>query len=49
MEVRYLANDSEAVEYLKVSAASFIWKFDKNEDTNCEMPVLGAFHELLGL
>ena len=45
MEVRYLANDSEAVEYLKVSAASFIWKFDKNEDTHCEMPVLGAFHE----
>lgn len=45
MEVRYLANDNEAVEYLKVSAASFIWKFDKNEDTRCEMPVLGAFHE----
>lgn len=45
MEVRYIANDNEAVEYLKVSAASFIWKFDKNEDTHCEMPVLGAFHE----
>lgn len=45
MEIRYLANDSEAVEYLRISAASFIWKFDKNEDTHCEMPVLGAFHE----
>ncbi len=44
MEVRYINKDEE-VDYLKISAASFIWKFDKNEDTHVEMPVLGAFHE----
>lgn len=44
MEVRYI-NKEEEVHYLKISAASFIWKFDKDEDTHCEMPVLGAFHK----
>ena len=44
MEVR-LINPEEAVDYLKISAASFIWKFNKDEDEDVEMPVLGAFHE----
>ncbi len=44
MEVR-LIKPEEAVDYLKISAASFIWKFNKDEDTDVEMPVLGAFHE----
>lgn len=44
MEVR-LINSEEAVDYLKISAASFIWKFDKEVDKEVEMPVLGAFHE----
>ncbi len=43
MEVR-LIKPEEAVDYLKISAASFIWKFNKDEDTDVEMPVLGAFH-----
>lgn len=43
MEIRYITPD-EAVDFLKISAASFIWKFDKNEDTQVEMPVLGAFN-----
>lgn len=43
MEVRLIKPD-EAVDYLKISAASFIWKFDKNVDKEVEMPVLGAFH-----
>lgn len=44
MEVR-LIKPEEAVAYLKISAASFIWKFDKEVDKEVEMPVLGAFHE----
>lgn len=44
MEVR-LIKPEEAVDYLKISAASFIWKFDKDVDKEVEMPVLGAFHE----
>lgn len=44
MEIRYITKD-EAVDYLKVSAASFIWKFDAKVDTSCSMPVLAAFHE----
>ena len=44
MEIR-LIKPEEAVDYLKISAASFIWKFDKEVDKEVEMPVLGAFHE----
>lgn len=42
MEVRFIKPE-EASDYLKVSAASFIWKFDKEVDNKVEMPVLGAF------
>jgi predicted acetyltransferase len=42
MEVR-LIKPEEAVDYLKISAASFIWKFNKEEDKEVEIPVLGAF------
>ena len=42
MEIRYI-KDSEAAEYNKVSAASFIWKFNAEEDSTVEIPVLGAF------
>ena len=44
MEVR-LIKPEEAVDYLKISAASFIWKFNAEEDKETEVPVLGAFHE----
>lgn len=44
MDVR-LINGEEAVDYLKISAASFIWKFDKDVDKEVEMPVLGAFSD----
>lgn len=44
MDVRFIKPD-EAVDYLKISAASFIWKFDKDVDKEVEMPVLGAFHD----
>ncbi len=43
MEVR-LIKPEEAAAYLKISAASFIWKFNKDEDKEVEMPVMGAFH-----
>ena len=43
MEVRFIKPE-EAQDYLKVSAASFIWNFDKEKDTSVEMPVLGAFY-----
>ena len=43
MEVRFIKPE-EASDYLKVSAASFIWKFDKEVDNKVEMPVLGAFY-----
>lgn len=44
MEVR-LIKPEEAVDYLKISAASFIWKFDKEVDKEVEIPVMGAFYE----
>lgn len=40
-----MIKSDEEVDYLKISSASFIWKFDKDVDTGCEMPVLGAFDE----
>ena len=43
MEVR-LIKPEEAADFLKISAASFIWKFDKEIDNKLDMPVLGAFH-----
>lgn len=43
MEIRYIKPE-EAVDYLKISAASFIWKFDAEEDKEVEIPVLGAFN-----
>ncbi len=42
MEVR-LIKPEEAADYLRISAASFIWKFNKDEDKEVEMPVMGAF------
>lgn len=42
MEVRLIKSE-EAMDYHKISAASFIWKFDKDIDNAVEMPVLGAF------
>lgn len=44
MEVRYIRPE-EAADYQKVSAASFIWKFDAEVDSTVEMPVLAAFNE----
>lgn len=44
MEVRYITKD-EAVDFLKVSAASFIWKFDAAVDDHVDVPVLAAFHK----
>ena len=44
MEVRYI-NKNEEVDFLKVSAASFIWKFDAEADTGTKVPVLGAFND----
>lgn len=44
MEVRYI-KENEAADYQKVSAASFIWKFNAEEDSTAEMPVLAAFDE----
>ena len=44
MEVR-LIKPEEAADYLRVSAASFIWKFNKDVDNEVQMPVLAAFHE----
>ena len=43
MEVRFIKPE-EAADFLKISAASFIWKFDKEIDNKLDMPVLGAFH-----
>ncbi len=43
MEIRYIKPE-EAVDYLKVSAASFIWKFDAEVDKSVEIPVMAAFH-----
>lgn len=44
MEVR-LIRPEEAADYHRISAASFIWKFDKDVDNEVEMPVLGAFYK----
>ncbi|MBR3588057.1 MAG: GNAT family N-acetyltransferase [Clostridia bacterium] len=44
MEVRFIKPE-EAVDYHKISAASFIWKFDENEDNKVDVPILGAFHK----
>ncbi|MBO5858143.1 MAG: hypothetical protein J6Q87_07830 [Clostridia bacterium] len=43
MEVRFIKPE-EAADFLKISAASFIWKFDKEIDNKLDMPVLGAFY-----
>lgn len=43
MQVRYIKPE-EAADYLKVSAASFIWKFDAEVDKETEAPVLAAFN-----
>lgn len=43
MDVR-LITPEEAVDYHRVSAASFIWKFNKDEDNKVDMPVIGAFY-----
>ncbi len=42
MEVRYITPD-EAPDFQKVSAASFIWKFNAEEDGTVKVPVLAAF------
>ncbi len=44
MEIR-LIKPEEAIDYHKISAASFIWKFNKDEDNKLEVPILGAFNE----
>lgn len=42
MEVRYI-NSNEAADYQRVSAASFIWNFNAEEDSTVKTPVLAAF------
>ncbi len=42
MEIRYI-KDNEAADYQKVSAASFIWKFNAEEDNTVHVPVIAAF------
>ncbi len=42
MEIRYI-KPNEAADYQKVSAASFIWKFNAEEDCSVKTPVLAAF------
>ncbi|MBQ3006021.1 MAG: GNAT family N-acetyltransferase [Clostridia bacterium] len=44
MEIRYIKPE-EAADYQKVSAASFIWKFNAEEDNTVNAPVLAAFDE----
>ena len=44
MDIRYI-NKKEGVDFLKVSSASFIWKFNHEEDTEVDMPVMGAFQD----
>lgn len=43
MEIRYITKEEE-IDYQRVSAASFIWKFDEKEDSEINIPVLGAFN-----
>lgn len=42
MEVRYI-NPNEAADYQRVSAASFIWNFNAEEDSTVNCPILAAF------
>lgn len=42
MEVRYITPD-EAPDFQKVSAASFIWEYNAEEDSTVKSPVLAAF------
>lgn len=44
MEVRYIKPE-EAADYQKVSAASFTWKFNAEEDSTVKVPVLAAFND----
>ncbi len=44
MEIRYI-RPHEAIDYQKVSAASFIWKLDPKVDDKVEVPVLAAFQD----
>lgn len=43
MEIRYITPE-EAPEFQKVSASSFIWKFDPEVDDHVDYPVLAAFN-----
>lgn len=42
MEIRYITNE-EAADFQKVSAASFIWKFNAEIDSTVDVPVIAAF------
>ena len=42
MEIRYIKPE-EAADFQKVSAASFIWKFNAEEDSTVNVPILAAF------
>ncbi|MBQ3498706.1 MAG: GNAT family N-acetyltransferase [Clostridia bacterium] len=44
MEIRFIKPE-EAVDYHKISAASFIWNFNKDEDNEVNVPVIGAFND----
>ncbi len=44
MEIRYIKPD-EAADFQRISAASFIWKFNAEEDSAVAAPVLGAFKD----
>ena len=44
MEVRFIKPE-EAVAFLKVSSASFIWKFDEKVDDHVDTPVMAAFND----
>ncbi len=43
MDVRYVSTQQEEIDYLKISSASFIWKFDAAVDDHVDMPVMCAF------
>lgn len=44
MEIRYIKPE-EAADFQKVSAASFIWKFNAEVDSTVNIPVLAAFND----
>ncbi len=44
MEIRYITPE-EAVDFQKVSAMSFIWKFNAEKDSSVKVPVLAAFQD----